>query len=128
MPSSRKRKQAAIRYLVEAMAEGVVAAQSQAGELFGRAGLQARVVAAGAGAEFVDVAKARIERLIVSERCEAAIANRLVAVQLDLVRLLNSARPNVVDAERAARAEFALEPQTPFAGSTASSACRWETC
>ena len=58
MPRRGERKQAAVRDLVEAMAEGVVGAQRQAGELLGRAGLQAGVVAARAGAEFVDAAEA----------------------------------------------------------------------
>src|ERR1035441_8416525 len=96
------------------MAERIVGAHSQAGKLLRRAGLQARVVAACAGAELIDVAKTRIERLIVGERREATVAYSLVAIQLDLVRLLHGARPNVIDPQRAACTEFALQPKAPL--------------
>ena len=96
-------KQAAIRYLVEAMAVGVVAAQRQAGKLLGYAGLQAGIVAARTGAEFIHAAEALIERLLIGEGREAAIAHRLISVQLDLVWLLHGARADIIDAQRAAR-------------------------
>ena len=45
------------------MTQRVVCTQREGVELFGNAGLQAGVVAAGVGAEFIDAAKALVERL-----------------------------------------------------------------
>jgi hypothetical protein len=100
--------------LVDAMAEGVVAAQGETGELLGGAGLQAGVVAARAGAEFVDAAEARVERVVVGEGREASGADVLIAVQLDLIRLVHGAGADVIDAHGAARAQLAFDSEAPF--------------
>ena len=109
-----ERKQPAVGDLVDAMAEGVVSAQRQAGELLGHAGLQPGVVAARAGAEFVHAAEALVERLIVGKGREASSAHRLIAVQLHLVRLMHGARADVIDAQRAARPKLALDAEAPL--------------
>ena len=70
-------------------------------------------MAARAGAELVDAAEARVERLVVGEGREAAVADGLVAVELNLIRLLHGAGADVVDAQRAARAQLVLDAQTP---------------
>src|SRR5271156_51803 len=81
----REGKQATIRYFVEAMTIGVISAQRQTAQLLGGAGLQAGIVAARIGAEFIYVAKACIERLVIRKGSKAAITHRLVPVELHLV-------------------------------------------
>jgi hypothetical protein len=71
-------------------------------------------VATGAGAEFVNVAEAPIKRLVVGKGREAAIAHRLIAVQLHLIRLLDGPRADVIHAQRAASAQLALHSQAPL--------------
>src|ERR1035441_1536137 len=88
----RKREQAAIGHFVKAMAVRIVSAQCQAPELLGCAGLQAAIVAARTGAELVDAAESLVERLVVGEGGEAAIAHGLIAVRLHLVWLLDRKR------------------------------------
>src|ERR1700685_2636407 len=100
---SREGKQTSIRYFVETMAVGVVSAQRQAGKLLGYAGLQAGIVAACTGAEFIHAAAALIERLLIGKRREASIADGLISVQLNLVWLMHSARAHIIDAQRTAR-------------------------
>ena len=92
----RKRKQAAVRYLVDAMAEGEVSLERQPANLFAGAGLQARIVTASTGMELVHTAEALIERPIVGEGCEAAVTHGLIAVQLHLIGLLHGARTDII--------------------------------
>ena len=85
------------------MAVGVVSAQRQAGKLLGYAGLQAGIVAARTGAEFIHAAEALIERLLIGKRCEASIAHCLISIQLYLVWLVHGTRANIINAQRTAR-------------------------
>src|ERR1700676_865614 len=96
------------------MTIGVVSAQRQAGELLADAGLQAGVVAARIGTEFVDGPEAPIERLIVGEWREASRANSLVSVQLHLIWLMHAVGATVIDAQRAAGTNFALDAKAPL--------------
>src|ERR1019366_527618 len=95
---TRESQQATIRDFVDAMAVSVIAAQGQPAKLLACAGLQAAVVATRAGAEFVNVAEAPIERLVVGEGREAAIADRLIAVQLHLIGFMDGARADIINA------------------------------
>ena len=115
-----KGKQSAIGYLVETMAVGVVCTQHQTAELLGCAGLQPGVVTARIRTKFIYVAKALIERLAIGKGREASVAHRLVSVQLHLVRLMHGARAHVIQAQRAARSQFALDAETPLQESKAS--------
>ena len=93
------------------MAERVVGAQREAVELLGDAGLQAGVVAAGVGAELVDAAESLVERLLVGIRRKASRADRLVAVEADLKRLMKAARAHIIDAHCAVRAQLLLDAE-----------------
>jgi len=99
---ARISKQAAVGYFVETMAVRIVSAQSQAAELLRHAALQAGVVTARVGAEFVHAAEALIERLVVGKGREASVAHRLIAIQLDLIWLMHGARADVINAQRGA--------------------------
>jgi hypothetical protein len=82
--------------------------------LFHRDHLQAGVVAARVRAEFVHVAEARVEGLLVSERCEASGTHVLVAVQFDLIGLVDCASANVIDTQSPSRSELSLHSKAPF--------------
>jgi hypothetical protein len=91
-----ERKQAAVRHLIETMAEGIVGAQRQAGELPGETRLQASVSAIGVGAELVDTAEPLVERLLVGIWRETSLADVLIAIQLYLVRLMDAAGADII--------------------------------
>ena len=65
--------------------------------------LKAMVVTVGAGGELRDGAKPRIRRLRVGERGKAALAHRLITVDLRRVRLVHRARADVLRAHAACR-------------------------
>ena len=84
----RKCKQTPVRYLIETMAERVVAAQSQSAPLLGINGLQTGIAAVGIRAELVHITEALVEGLLIRKGREASIADRLIAVELHLERLM----------------------------------------
>ncbi len=83
------------------MAECVVCVEGERADLLGEAGLQAGVVAAGVGAELVDIAEALVEGLRVGIGREASVADGLIAVQANLKRLVEPARADIADADSA---------------------------
>src|SRR5208283_4522512 len=105
-------QQASVRNFVEAMAKGVVTAQSKSAELLGDVGLQARVITGCIGLKLVDAAKSLIERLLVGIGSKAPVAYILVAVQLNLVRLMDTARSHIVHPHCAMRAGLLLDAKT----------------
>src|ERR1017187_7858750 len=96
---ARKWQQPAIGYFIEAMAIGVIAAQREPAEPLASAGLQSAVVTARTGTKLVDVTEALVEWLVECEGSKAAIAHRLIAIQLHLVRLIHGARAHIVHAQ-----------------------------
>ena len=96
------------------MRVGVVTLHREASDLLHHHHLQAGVVASGVGAELIDIAEARVKGLLVSERCKASGTHVLVAVQLDLIWLVDGAGADVIDAQSAARAKLALNSKAPF--------------
>src|SRR5580704_6732797 len=84
------------------MAECVVAAQSQSAPLLGIDGLQTGIAAVGIRAELVHIAETLVERLLIRKGREASIADCLIAVELHLERLMQSAGSNEIGAQIAA--------------------------
>src|ERR1700731_651494 len=91
-----------------------VPTQRQSAELLRCADLQTGIVAACIGPKFVDFAEVFVERLIVGKGRKAAIAHRLIPVQLHLIWLMYGACADIIHSQRTARAEFAFQPQTPL--------------
>ena len=110
-PLRRECQQASVRYFVQAMAEGIVGAQGQASPLLRIGSLQSVVDAVGAGAELGDGCKALVERLPIGKGREASVADGLIAVELLLKGLVQSARSHIVGAHAAVRAGLLLNAE-----------------
>src|SRR5271156_5485530 len=92
------------------MAQRVISSKRQSADLLGIACLQTGVAAVGIGAELVDATEALIERLAVAVGSEAALAHILIAVELDLVRFVQSARAYEVDPQVATTGDLLFNP------------------
>ena len=71
--------------------------------------LESGVVARGVGVELVDITQALIERALERERGKASGTDRLIAVELNLVRLILPARAYEVNAQIASRRGLLLQ-------------------
>ena len=85
------------------MTECVVCIEGESVELLSETGLQAVVIAAGVGAEFVDIAEALVEGLRVGIGLETSGADGLIAVEANLKRLVEAASADIADANGAVR-------------------------
>src|SRR5258708_1109665 len=104
----RERQQPAVRYLVEAMTERVVAVQRQSSPLLGIGCLKSGITAVGVGAKLIYIPKTLIERPLVLKRREASITNRLIAIELHLERLMKPSRAYKIHSQVPMQTELLL--------------------
>jgi len=96
------------------MTEGVIGSERQSSNLLGKANLQAGVTAVGVGAELIHAGEALVERSLVRKGRKAALADRLVAIELHLIRLVHAPSADVIHAQSAAAADLLFDPKIVF--------------
>ena len=85
--------------------------QRESAPLLRVSGLKSGITAVGVRAKLIHISKALIERLLVWKRREAAVADRLIAIELHLERLMEPARADEVDPQAAPRADLLLNAE-----------------
>src|ERR1035438_982368 len=93
------------------MTERVVSSQRQSSPLLGIGGLKSGVTAIGVRAKLIDVPKSLIERPLVRKRSKAPVANRLIAIELHLERLMESSCAYKIHPQIPAQAHLLLNAQ-----------------
>ncbi len=93
------------------MTERVVPVQSQSTPLLGICGLQSGITAVGVRAKLIDIPKALIEWSLVWIRSETSIANRLIAIELHLERLMQPSCAYEIDPQVPTRTDLLLDAE-----------------